>query len=681
VKLINIRLHNFRQFYGQQSIAFSTDPQRNLTLFHAENGVGKTTLLNSILWCFYGRPGVTEKFGQSADDILSYQAAGEGETQARVEVTFEHEARLYTVCRRHRKVSETKIEESLDAYEIDDGNTAILPAAEDFVSSVVPREMAHHYFFDGEHAETFASPNNFRQVGEAIKNMLGSNIADCAIEDLKWAAKQFGEQLGALPGEDRIRQKTQELEQVQGKLDRLIEIKAEQEESLTVIREQIAQIDEQLADSRIAKDLHRQRRELEAAKASAAQVLSEVSKDTLRWIGRKSLPMVANRLSEQTLHFIDEEKLRGKIPSPYNEDLVHHLLAQEECICGRPLEPGTEHFGMVQNLLRRAGNAVVQNRVMRARGRITQLREARLDAPKDLQRMQREKAAAFEQQRITEQKLHSVSERLLKIDEQHIAANEKARLELLAKQSRASEDIGRAKVGISSFSRDVEQLKAEQQRLSTSNAKAMRLLNRRTLADRASGALRAILDGHEADAKAFISREVNTILKTTARRDYRFSFGEGFNFDLTYENGRTVPRSSGENQLLSLAFIAALIKFCKDRSVADGSSFLIPGIVAPLVLDSPFGQLDNTYRSDTARFIPEMAQQVALFVSSSQGSADVLDVLKDRIGKQYVLISENSGPRDGRHEERIVLGGKVYETSLFNLPKNMTRIEAVGNHA
>jgi len=63
--------------------------------------------------------------------------------------------------------------------------------------------------------------------------------------------------------------------------------KAEQEENLTVIREQIAQIDEQLADSRIAKDLYKQRRELEASKAAAVQALAEVGRDTLRWIGRR----------------------------------------------------------------------------------------------------------------------------------------------------------------------------------------------------------------------------------------------------------------------------------------------------------------------------------------------------------------------------------------------------------
>ena len=31
----------------------------------------------------------------------------------------------------------------------------------------------------------------------------------------------------------------------------------------------------------------------------------------------------------------------------------------------------------------------------------------------------------------------------------------------------------------------------------------------------------------------------------------------------------------------------------------------VPGTVAPLVLDSPFGQLDPEYRKSTATFIPK----------------------------------------------------------------------------
>ena len=45
-----MRLENFRQFRGVQTITFATDPRRNVTVIHGFNGSGKTTLLNAFLW-------------------------------------------------------------------------------------------------------------------------------------------------------------------------------------------------------------------------------------------------------------------------------------------------------------------------------------------------------------------------------------------------------------------------------------------------------------------------------------------------------------------------------------------------------------------------------------------------------------------------------------------------------
>ena len=49
------------------------------------------------------------------------------------------------------------------------------------------------------------------------------------------------------------------------------------------------------------------------------------------------------------------------------------------------------------------------------------------------------------------------------------------------------------------------------------------------------------------------------------------------------------------NQLLGLAFTGAIAKFAKERQ-ADVDDILLPGTVAPLVVDSPFGHLDPLYR-------------------------------------------------------------------------------------
>jgi DNA sulfur modification protein DndD len=95
------------------------------------------------------------------------------------------------------------------------------------------------------------------------------------------------------------------------------------------------------------------------------------------------------------------------------------------------------------------------------------------------------------------------------------------------------------------------------------------------------------------------------------------------------------------------------------------------------VLDSPFGQLDTKYREDTASFVPAMASQVVLLVSSSQGDENVLKALRPHVGREYVLISENSGPRGEKSTDPIVLNGKKIQTSLFNCKKNLTRIQEV----
>lgn len=677
MKLLSISLLNFRQFYGPQTIHFATDATKNVTLFHAENGVGKTTLLNAILWCFYGQKGVTAKFN-SKGDILSYQAVSEKQSVAKVDVTFEHEGEMYTVTRRHTLSTGGRGEDHVTAYLIRDGNTEPLNAAEALITSVIPLEMAHHFFFDGEHAENFASSGQFKQVGEAIRNMLGSTVADCAIDDLSWAAKQYGEDLANHADDEQIRRKSAEVEQAKTLLEKSKASKQAEEEKITILKDQIAKIDEELGNTQAAKTLQRRRGELETRLRTVQSSLAEAERDTVRWIGRQAISVVATRLSKETLHFIDDEKLKGKIPSPFNEDLVTTLLSELKCLCGRPLEPATEWYTNVQNLLRKAGNAEVQSRVIKARGFLGELKANRVSAPKDLERTQKSYAQAYQESRRLRQQLDEVSAQIETIDFAGIDSKERARKGFQAQLIQTATDVGKYDRDIKIYENVIEKCTKEQERLVQSNSRATKLLKRKTLAERALSLVKGLLESHESQAKAFIENEVNVILGATARRNYNFEWGAGFAFDLTYaSNGRTVPRSSGENQLLSLAFIAALIKFCRNRSATKDDPLLIPGVVAPLVLDSPFGQLDSAYRVDTSRFIANMAEQIALFVSSSQGSPDVLDSLSDRVGKEYVLISENRGPRNGKQLEKLHVKGRTFETSLFECDKDMTRIVEV----
>jgi DNA sulfur modification protein DndD len=106
-------LENFRQFRGRQEIVFSNVQSRNVTLVHAENGFGKTALLNALLWGFYGHDGLTDDLAHKERIIHEGVAAKSRDpdnTSASVRILFKHEGRKYTLTR-----SLTLLQQGLDS--------------------------------------------------------------------------------------------------------------------------------------------------------------------------------------------------------------------------------------------------------------------------------------------------------------------------------------------------------------------------------------------------------------------------------------------------------------------------------------------------------------------------------------------------------------------------------------
>jgi DNA sulfur modification protein DndD len=66
MRLISIKLCNFRQFYGETPEIVIASGEQNTTIVHGNNGAGKTTLMNGFTWVLY------EKFSAAfaAEDQL-----------------------------------------------------------------------------------------------------------------------------------------------------------------------------------------------------------------------------------------------------------------------------------------------------------------------------------------------------------------------------------------------------------------------------------------------------------------------------------------------------------------------------------------------------------------------------------------------------------------------------------
>lgn len=672
MQLHYIKLKNFRQFYGEQIIEFATKDGRNLTVIHAENGVGKTTVLNALLWTFYET--TTARF-EHEDEILNFVAEKEGATTASVSIRFEHEGEDYTVHRTW-KSDGGRATTKLIAQKVEGGVSKTIEAAETFIASVVPPEMARYFFFDGEHAEAFAGQRNQKVVAKAVKAMLGCEVADTAIADLKALALDFSREAGNIPGNEAL----ERLNLERSRAEQTIIFNESQIESLKREVEawegQLEKVEEYLRGAEGAK-------ETQAARDAAAGELRTIRADVLgaesevlKWLGTRAINLIARKVSRDTLTFVDEASLRGKIPEPYNEEFVKGLLKSEKCCCDRCLKPGSVEYGAVLALLKKASNAEVLNHVVRARSRVTQFKEASADAAKNLQDAQTRVGRLHERRMAIEQRLAALDKKMAEVKSAEIAERELARLELKRKIAQGNRDIGTSEEKLASAQRTLDEHERTLEKLVSQNARAQAFLARRDLARAAQERLVTLLAEYERSAREMIERSINKVLTTVARRDYRFEFGDDFSMRLLYPDGKPVPRSGGENQLVSLAFTSALIEYSRLRAGASGG-ILIPGTIAPLVLDSPFGQLDTQYRASTASFVPNMAGQVILLVSSSQGDPVVMEALEDFVGAEYLLVSENSGDRGEKPTDTIVLRGREHSASLFNQERTLTRVEKV----
>ena len=160
MKLMRLKLKNFRQFYGESEMSFATGAgNKNITVIHGENGGGKTSLLNAFKWVLYAE---TTSGVQLKEKLITNRAIYEacekspGSTvDAYVELEFEHDKRRYIIKRQlDGKVNsvpeETRYSEpqvTLQVCDVD-GESRFEDRVADVIGRILPLDLHSYFFFD-----------------------------------------------------------------------------------------------------------------------------------------------------------------------------------------------------------------------------------------------------------------------------------------------------------------------------------------------------------------------------------------------------------------------------------------------------------------------------------------------------------------------------------------------------
>ncbi|MGL6131177.1 MAG: DEAD/DEAH box helicase family protein [Fusobacteriaceae bacterium] len=163
-----------------------------------------------------------------------------------------------------------------------------------------------------------------------------------------------------------------------------------------------------------------------------------------------------------------------------------------------------------------------------------------------------------------------------------------------------------------------------------------------------------ILDLKKKSIRNKLQKKIKEIYDKVTRKGYKIVLNDEFLISIIdpLTNG-TVPVSTGEQKIATLCFIGALADVA--REIHNKKSDIKDGRIYPIVLDSPFGDLDEEHKMAMSKLLPTLADQIILLASNSQYSDNVKNQIYSKVGKNYVLHNKNPKKDDVKFESTDIL--------------------------
>jgi len=668
MKLTSIKFCNFRSFYGQTpEIAIAGGEFQNTTIIHGNNGAGKTSLLNGFTWVLY------EKFTAAfavTEQLVNKRAISEvGEDQAVecwVEVGWEHEGVRYRAkrnCRVYKNpttIDATKTKLTIQIVG-DDGKWYFpIEQPEEIINNILPVSLHQYFFFDGERIEEIVRSDKKAEIAEATEIFLGVKVIDLATKHLKEAKKTLDSELAAI-GDAETKQLLKQQSKLEKEISKISQRQTEIAEDLESQQVFKKDISARLVELSSVRDLQERRERLENQKRNNYDELKKTKEGLKKAISKQAYTLL---LSETTVKFrqiIVAFKQRGQLKSGISREFVSELMKSGRCICGAELKEGGNGHFHVKSLLRKTGSSSVEETAIRMGAQIDDLEK---QAQLFLEMINREQQRIYQLKTSLsdiEMNLDSIEEILRKDPNEDISGLQKRLDEIEARIDDLNREQGSNEKEISHLNTEID-LVVKQIAKQKQNEGRQILAQRRIIATQdAIDILTEVKNRQEKQFRLQLEKRVQEIFSEISVTPYIPKISE--KYELTLVENTTgieaaVAASTGENQILSLSFIASIIDKVREWSekkkimmVPDSSTF-------PIVMDSPFGSLDANSRRHIAQTIPKLANQLVVLVTKTQWREEVESEIMERIGKEYVLTYYSS--KTNCEEDFLQIGREKY---------------------
>ncbi len=650
--LQKLTLTNFMPYKGEVVLKFPTDETRNTLIVFGDNMRGKTSLLNSIRWVFYGYA-----YGRHLRQIPLHlmpnreaSASGDWKMEARIE--FQANGSHYELRRLVDKksfvVKPDKPEDFTETVHLQKDGAAI-PANEidGEINKFAPEQVSRFFLFDGELLQEYEElliegSDQGKKIKDAIEQALGVPALTNGRLDLytilKRAQKIQEQEAAKIKGMEGVAERQREwfvkresLETDLSELkSRFIKIKAERLE----IEDGLEKY-ETVFKQKVELDQHVKRRdEIDKEIQYKSNVRLELAGKAWRDLLAPKLKLKRNLLLEEQNGLINQMKSRIQIQTKIDQLL--DFLANAICpTCNQSME--VEKRNSAESSLNKlklelatledaSENLTSVSTQLQALNRLLgeETAERIQDTDRDLAKLENELSRV-------ENKIDEIKGEIQNFDTDEIIKNRKYRDALQKDESRLSIDIENRETKIVEADRELRILSLRM------SEDASKMSTRGTQMASLSQALLEIFTKSIDELRNSLRQKVQSKateafkLMSTQKSYQGLQINDNYGLTILDNNGEEVPvRSAGAEQIVALSLIDGLSR--AGRSAG------------PVVMDTPFGRLDMKHRKNILSYLPTSASQLVLFVHDGEiRGTDDLSSIAHRIGGQYEIreISPN----------------------------------------
>lgn len=398
-----IKLHNYRTYLGTHELSISTDPNKPITIIHGQSGMGKTTILNAIVWALYGSERVQLDTQHMSEGIMNKYALEQlapndtSETFVELWLVDDDGTLAYRIKRtiRASKSSNTPEQKfnNINGSLISEGITFQQPSltvhyrsdampqpvkvdnvndAQRMIENIFPKQLSSYILFDAELLYHFLTQKEEDLVKQGIEEISGLPLIDTVVSNLQKTGRKITQELKQQIAYRGLveRDESLELKYDKCKLDHE-EKNANLQKLLHGEKEYRAYLDRHSVG--MINEKYKTLQEIENSERALNQKIANTLKQFHNFLCETNYKLRLRHAITYTEQKFQQWEQDDLIPPAISKPALDQMInsTPATCICGRTLNEGSPELLKLQQMHERIVDSTMIQEIMHGRARLS----------------------------------------------------------------------------------------------------------------------------------------------------------------------------------------------------------------------------------------------------------------------------------------------------------------------